>query len=104
MCNIRPDITFAIGQFSKQNSDPRMGQIKVTKKIVYYLKGIIYLRLVYKAQPKDKGETKTSIAPFSFGLVRYGDSSYVRDSENRKLVIEYCYFFNGVIISCCNKI
>lgn len=98
-CGIRPNIAFAIGQLNKHNSDPEIGYIRVVKKVMYYLKGILHLELVYRAQAKDEKETKALITLYLFGFVEYGDSSYARTLKNRKLVIKYCYFNNGAIVS-----
>lgn len=45
----RPNISFAIDQLSKHNSNSRMSYIRVAKKVIYYLKGNIYLELIYRA-------------------------------------------------------
>ncbi len=98
-CETRPDIALAVGQLSKHNSDPRIGHMKVAKKVVCYLKGTMHLGLIYGAKAKDKGETKAPIAPSLFGLIGYGDSSYAGDPEDRKSVMRYCYFINRAIVS-----
>lgn len=41
---------------------------------------------------------KVSIKSLLFELIEYGDSNYVKDLEDRKLVIGYYYFINKVII------
>lgn len=99
LCGTRPDITFGIGQFNKYNLDLRIGHMKAAKKMIRYLKGTMYLGLIYGAKVKDKGETKASIAPSPFGLIEYGDSSYAGDHEDRKSVMGYYYFINKAIIS-----
>ncbi len=102
-CGTRPDIAFVMGQLSKHISDPRIGHIKATKKVVCYLKGTMHLGRIYGAKAKDKGETKAPIAPSPFGLIGYGDSSYAGDPEDKKSVMGYCYFINGAIVSWCSK-
>lgn len=47
--HIKPDIAFAIKQLDKYNSDFKISHIKVAKKIVYYLKSNIHLKITYKA-------------------------------------------------------
>lgn len=54
LCSIRPNIAFTIDQLNKHNSDPKIGYIRVVKKVVRYLKDIMYLELVYKTQSNDK--------------------------------------------------
>lgn len=66
-CETRLDIAFAVGQLSKHNSDPRLGHMKATKKVLCYLKGTMQLEIVYGAQTKDEGETKAPIAPPPLG-------------------------------------
>lgn len=94
----RPNIVFAIGQMSKYNSDPISGHIKAAKKVVKYLTGTIYLELVYKSS-----QSNALVAPSPFGLIRYGDSNYADDRENRKSVVGYCYFLNGVVMTWYSK-
>lgn len=38
-----------MSQFSKHNSDPKIGYMKAVKKVVRYLKNTMYLGLVYGA-------------------------------------------------------
>lgn len=67
------------------------------------MKGTIHLGLIYGGHLKDEGETKAPITPSPFGLIGYGDSSYAGDPEDRKIVIGYCYFINGAVVSWCSK-
>lgn len=43
----KPDILFVIGQLSKQNIDPYISHFNMTKRVIYYLKGIIYRKIIY---------------------------------------------------------
>ena len=43
-CGTRSDISFAVGQLSKHNADPRIEHMKAAKKFVRYLKGMFNLR------------------------------------------------------------
>lgn len=100
----RPNIAFIVGQLSKHNSDPKTGHIKIAKKVVHYLKNIMHWGLVYRAQTKNKEETKIPIAFFLFKHIRYKNNNYARDLEDKmKLIIEYHYFINKVIVFQCNK-
>ena len=89
-CGSRPDISFAIGQLNKHDADLQIDYMKVTKKVLCYLKGIMHLVLIYGGHLQDERETKVSIIPFQFNLIRYGDYSYAGDFQDRKLVIRYC--------------
>lgn len=62
----RPDITFVIGQLSKQNTDPRVRHLKAAKRVVLYLMGTMYLGLTYGTHPKsEKKEKVKTKAPVS---------------------------------------
>ena len=73
--------------------------MKIAKKVIYYLKRIMYLGLIYGDHFKDKKKTLTPITSSLFGLIGYGDSSYTRDFENKKSIMRYYYFINRAIIS-----
>lgn len=47
----RPDISFVVGQLSKQNADLRMGYLKAAKQVIQYLKGTMHLGLTYGTYP-----------------------------------------------------
>ncbi len=98
-CDTRPDIAFAVGQLSKHQSDLRAGHMKTAKKVVRYLKGMMHLGLVYGSQPQS--ETPAASSPFR--LIGYRDISHSGDTEDRKSVMDYCYFFNGAVVSSCSK-
>lgn len=99
LSGIRSKIAFAVSQLSKYNADPKISYIKLAKKIVWYLKSIIHLELVYRSQLKDERETKAPIPSSLFEFIGYGDSSYIRDPKDKKLLIRYCYLINGAIVS-----
>ena len=77
---IQLDILFVVGQFSKQNADPRVEYLKAAKKVVQYLKDTIHLRLTYVAHPKPdkekKAKAKVPDSQLTFGLIGYADSNY----------------------------
>lgn len=90
----RPDITFIVRQLSKQNSNPRIGHFKAAKKVLQYLKSTMHLGITYKAN---------EITPSPYGLRRYTNSNYAGDPKDCKLVMRYCFFINGAVISWCSK-
>lgn len=98
-CGIRPDIAFAVGRLSKHNADPRKGHLRAAKRVVRYLKGKIQLELVYGQRP----DGCSPIDPAPYGLVRYGDSNFAGDSEDRKSIMGYCFFLNGAVVSWSSK-
>ena len=77
--------------------------MKVAKKIVRYLKDTMHSRLIYGGHLKDEGETKAPVTPSPFRLIRYGNSSYAGDPEDKNSVMGYCYFINRAVVSWCSK-
>lgn len=70
----------------------------MAKKIIYYLKDIIYLGLIYNSYSKNKNKTKISIISFSFKLIEYENGDYVENFKDRKFIIQYYYFIIGAVI------
>ena len=99
LCGTRPDIFFAVRQLNKYNADLQIGHMKAAKKVICYLKNIMHLGLIYNGNLKYEGKAKVLITPSLFGLIRYENSSYARDPEDRKFVMGYYYFINRAIIS-----
>lgn len=93
-CGTRPDITFVVGQFSKQNADPKVGHLKAAKQVLRYFKDIMHLRITY-------GASEIKLSPYC--LTGYADSNYAGDPEDYKSVIGYCFFINRDIISWWSK-
>lgn len=98
-CGTRSDIFFVIGQLSKQNTDPWMGDFKATKQVVQYLKGTMHLKLTHGAHSQSEKEAKASASSPLFGLIEYVDSNYASDPEDKKLVMSYCFFIHEVLVS-----
>lgn len=63
-----------------------------------YLKGTINIGIVWGL---DLAEYYKKYNPMR--IVGYADSSYTRDSEDRKLIIRYCFFFGRGIITWYSK-
>lgn len=89
-CGTRPDISFAMGQLSQRNADPRVGHLKAAKGVVWYLKGTMHLGITYGA---------SEVKNLPYGLVGYVDSNYAGDPEDRKSVMGNCFFINGGVVS-----
>lgn len=75
----------------------------MVKKVVYYLKSKIYLSWIYNGHFKDEKKTKILIISFLFELIKYGNNIYVGNFENKKSIIEDCYFINTAVIFWCSK-
>lgn len=102
-CGTRPDIAFVVGQLSKRNADPRVGHLKVAKRVVRYLKGTMHLGLMYGGTLQSDGQTLAPVAPPPYGLVGYANSNYAGDPEDRKSVMGNCFYVNGAVVSWCSK-
>ena len=93
-CGTRPDIAFAVEQLSKYNANPRKGHLKATKRVVRYLKGTMQMELMF-------GQTPTN--PPLYGLTGYANSNFAGDPADRNLVMGYCFFLNGAVVSWSSK-
>lgn len=96
-CGTRPNIVFAVGQLNKQNADPRKGHFRAAKRGVRYLKGTIQMVLIYW----QKSSSLRDLLPF--GLKSYTDSNFAGDPKDRKSIMGYYFFLNGVVISWSSK-
>ena len=54
-CKTRLDITFTMRKLSKYNPNSRVGYLRIAKRIIHNLKGIMYLRLIYRKILKSYG-------------------------------------------------
>lgn len=95
----RPNIAFIVGRLSKHNADPRKSHLRAAKRVVRYLKDTIHLKLVYRQRP----DRSSLILPAPYGLIRYGNSNFAEDPEDRKSVMGYCFFLNGAVVSWSSK-
>ena len=50
-CGTRPDIAFVVGQLSFHNSDPRVGELRIARQVLQYLKGTITLSIEWGRDP-----------------------------------------------------
>lgn len=60
----------------------------------------MYLELVYKVHLlfNNKAKAKTIANQLLFGLVRYINSNYANNLENKKLIIRYYFLIYDVIV------
>lgn len=91
-CGTRLDIAFVVGQLSRHTSDPRAGHLRIAKRVLRYLKGIITLGITWGGDPaghQDKYPPR--------GIVGYADSNYAGDPEDRKSVAGHCFFIGRLV-------
>lgn len=94
-CGNRPDIAFAIRQLSRRNVDPRVGHLKAVKQIVWYLKSIMHLGIIYEINSSPSQKVSDPQSP--------ANSNYAGNPEDWKLVMEYYFFINGIVVLWCSK-
>lgn len=94
----RSNISFVVSLLSQYNSDPRVGHFRVAKQLLCYLKGTIYLRIVWGA---DFTQHHGKYGPIE--IVDYANKSYVRDLKDRKSITGYCFFLDGTVVIWCNR-
>lgn len=70
----------------------------IAKQVVRYLKGTASLSLCYGRKTELTGHRT-----HKYGLIDYADSNYVRDPEDKKSVMGYCFFFNGALATWSSK-
>ena len=76
----RSDIFFAVGQLSKYNADLRVGHLRVVKRVIRYLKGIMHLDIIYGANNSPSyGDSDDQ--PL-YKLVGYINNNYVDDLQD----------------------
>lgn len=96
---IQPDVLFVVGQLSKPNPDSQIRHLKAAKQVVWYIKGIMHLKIIYGAFLLSKKKIKVLIVLLPFGLIEYAKNNYASNPKDRKLVIEYCFFFHRAVVS-----
>ena len=99
-CGTRPDIVFVVRQLSCHNSDLHKEYLHIAKQVLRYLNGTITLGI----------EWENNLAGYrlgekyrELGMVRYADSSYAGNLEDRKSITRYCFFLARGIVTCCSK-
>lgn len=91
----KPNITFIIGQISKYSANPRKSHLWVLKRVVRYLKKTMQMGFIF-----DRANATRRLPqdlPL-YGLVGYVNNNFTRDLEDRKSVMGYYFFLNGVIV------
>lgn len=71
----------------------------MAKRVVRYLKDIMDMSLIFGWKIANHLLRK----PPPYSLVGYADSNFAGDLEDRKLVLGYCFFINGAVVSWTSK-
>ena len=79
---------------SQYSSDPRQRYTKGIKHLLRYLKKALKLALTYGKNLNDEKKELEGI-----GFVRYADNNYALESQDRRSIIRYMFFLNGVVVS-----
>lgn len=85
-----------VEKLNYHNSNPRIGHLYITKQVLRYLKKTITLDIEWENNPAfhQLGEKYEDL-----GIVRYVDSKYAANLEDKKLIIGYCFFFSRAIVT-----
>lgn len=87
---------------SCHNSDPRVKHLRIAKQVLQYLKRTITFGIEWGRDPA--GYRSGSGRKYSeHGVVRYADSSYTGDINDRKLITRYRFFLEKDIVTWCSK-
>jgi len=87
----RPDISFAVHQVSRFNSNPSKAHWSAVKRIFRYLKGTIHLGIKYSCHPDGD-------------IVAYSDSDFAGDVGDRKSVSGFIFMLqSGPVTWSCKK-
>ncbi|XP_070056529.1 uncharacterized mitochondrial protein AtMg00810-like [Nicotiana tomentosiformis] len=82
----RPYILFAVGVVRHFMEAPTSTHLKVTRRILHYLKGTIDFELFYSSSS-------------DFNLMEFCDSDYAGDIDDRKSTTGFVFFFGDSVIS-----
>ncbi|XP_070002819.1 secreted RxLR effector protein 161-like [Nicotiana sylvestris] len=86
----RPDILFAVGVVSRFMEAPTSTYLKVTRRILRYLKDTIDFGLFYSSSN-------------DFNLMGFCDSDYAGDIDDRKSTTGFVFFLGDSVISWSSK-
>jgi hypothetical protein len=87
---LRPDITFAVGLLSRFSHNPSEDHLRVSKRVLRYLKGTAVRFLTLGNPPSTSLDTP---------LVGYCDANYAGDLATRRSTTGYIFQFLGSTIS-----
>ena len=95
--SIKPDILFIVGQLSKRNNHPSIGYLRAANQVIYYLKDIMHLGIIYDTNnsPTHKAINRQPL----YGLVGYTNNNYAGNPEDQKSMIGYYFFSNKAVVS-----
>ena len=74
--------------------------LRIAKQVLRYLKGTMTLGIEWGNDPAGH---RSGGKYGEMGVVRYADSSYASDLEDRKSIAGYCFFLGKAIVTWCSK-
>lgn len=87
---LRPDIVYGVGLLSRYMEMPRESHWQAAKRVLRYVKGILYFGLFYAYGENSK-------------LMGYSNSDWGRDPEERKSTIGYVFYFGSTAFTWTSK-
>ena len=89
LCHIRPNLAYSVGMVSRFIQNPKVLYLTAVKRILRYLKGTLDYGILFPAADKGK----------ACKLVRYTDSSWCSDAEDRKSTAGYVFILGGAPVA-----
>jgi hypothetical protein len=83
---LRPDFCYAARYLGRSNSCPKASHSSIQKRIMRYIKGSLNMGILYDALSKE-------------GLIRYSDTNYGGDLQDRKLTSGMVFTLFSRVIS-----
>ncbi|XP_019431509.1 PREDICTED: uncharacterized protein LOC109338677 [Lupinus angustifolius] len=93
VCHSRPELAYSTRVISRHMANPNQAHMTVAKKIMRYLKGTLSYGILFPNQRKEE----------KLQLVRYSDSDWCGDKEDRRSTSRYTFFISGAPISWSSK-
>lgn len=93
LCTTKPDLAYAVGLISRFMEKPRASHQVVGKRILRYIKGTLDFGLLFPNELQCEGVE----------IVRYIDSDWCEDKDNRKSIGGYVFIHENGSISWSSK-
>lgn len=86
-CKSRPNIVFIIEKLSKYYMNLKKRYFWIIKRVICYLKGIIYQNFIYR----QRSNKSFLIIPALYKLIGYGNSNLIRN-------MRFYFFLNRIVV------